>query len=74
MKYFKTAQFVPGKGQAWMYSEASDELQVQRTLTHIPSTGEIARIPDPVVKMLFMPERLSPSTQEEFEALWNQPS
>ena len=39
MNYYKTAQFVPGKGQAWMYSEATEDLKVQRTLTHIPSTG-----------------------------------
>jgi hypothetical protein len=74
MKYFKTAQFVPGKGQAWMYSEADEKNTVQRTLTHIPTTGEIERIPDPVVKILFMPERLMPATAEEFLELWNQPS
>ena len=74
MNYFKTAQFVPGKGQAWMYSESDENLKVHRTLTHIPSTGEIERIPDPVVKILFMPERLSPATEEEFLSLWNLPS
>ncbi len=74
MKYFKTAQFVPGKGQAWMYIEASDDSKVLRTLTHIPTTGEIERIPDPVVKVLFMPERLSPSDGEEFTKLWNLPA
>ena len=66
--------FVPGKGQAWMYSEADENLKVYRTLTHIPNTSEIERIPDPVVKILFMPERLMPATAEEFLALWNQPS
>jgi hypothetical protein len=71
MKYFKTAQFVPNKGQAWMYIEASDDAIVQRTLTHIPSTGEMERIPDPIVKILFMPERLLPSSAEEFLGLWN---
>ena len=71
MQYFKTAQFVPQKGQAWMYIEASDVGVVQRTLTHIPTTSEIERIPDPVVKILFMPERLMPADAEEFLSLWN---
>jgi hypothetical protein len=74
VRYFKTAQFVPGKGQAWMYSEADENNRVQRTLTHIPTTNEIERIPDPVVKMLFMPERLMPATEEEFKALWDLPA
>jgi hypothetical protein len=74
MNYFKTAMFVPGKGQAWMYSEADENLKVYRTLTHIPNTKEIERIADPVVKILFMPERLMPATEEEFLSLWNQPS
>src|SRR5258708_4785183 len=54
MKYYKTAMFVPGKGQAWMFSEADENMKVHRTLTHIPMTNEIERIPDPVVKVLFM--------------------
>ena len=71
MQYFKTAQFVPQKGQAWMYIEADDASVVKRTLTHIPSTNEIERIPDPIVKILFMPERLRPADAEEFLSLWN---
>jgi hypothetical protein len=71
MQYFKSAMFIPGKGQAFTYSEADDRDIVQRTLTHIPMTGEISRIPDPVVKMLFMKERLMPATAEEFIALWD---
>jgi hypothetical protein len=74
MQYFKSAMFIPGKGQAWTYSEASDEDRVQRSLTHIPATGEISRIPDPVVKMLFMKERLSACPAEEFLTLWNRPA
>lgn len=73
MQYFKTAQFVPQKGQAYMYIEASDTDVVQRTLTYIPQTDEIARIPDPVVKMLFMKERLTPCEAQEFLELWDKP-
>lgn len=73
MQYFKTAQFVPQKGQAYMYIEASDADVVQRTLTYIPQTDEISRIPDPVVKMLFMKERLTPCNAEEFLELWDKP-
>lgn len=74
MQYFKSAMFIPGKGQAFTYSEADDKDVVQRTLTHIPATGEISRIPDPVVKMLFAKERLMPCEAGEFIALWDQPA
>lgn len=74
MKYYKSAMFVPGKGQAWMFSEADEALKVYRTLTYIPMTNEIERIPDPVVKFLFMPERLSAASEEEFLELWNKPA
>ena len=73
MQYYKSAQFVPGKGQAWMYTEA-EGATVLRTLTYIPQTEELERIPDPVVKFLFMPERLMPSDEAEFKALWDKPS
>ena len=74
MNYYKTSQFVPDKGQAWMYTEADDEDKVLRTLTHLPATGETKRIPDPVVKKIYMKERLQPATAEEFLGLWNAPS
>lgn len=73
MQYFKSSMFIPGKGQAWTYAEATDEDKVLRSLTHIPATGEISRIPDPVVKVLFMKERLSPCVAEEFLDLWGRP-
>jgi hypothetical protein len=73
VKYFKTTQFIPGKGEAWMYTEADDKSTIVRTLTWIPSTGELERIPDPVVKFLFKPERLLAATAEEFLGLWNKP-
>ncbi len=69
MQYYMTTQFIPAKGQAYMYIEAEGSV-VQRTLTHIPSTQEIERIPDPVVKMLFMPERLQASDEQTFKTLW----
>jgi hypothetical protein len=65
--------FIPAKGQAWTYMEATDEDKVLRSLTHIPSTGEISRIPDPVVKVLFMKERLTACGAEEFQGLWDLP-
>jgi hypothetical protein len=37
MQYYKSAMFIPGKGQAFTYSEATDDDTVLRTLTHIPS-------------------------------------
>lgn len=74
MQYFKSAMFIPGKGQAFTYSEADDQDVVHRTLTHIPATGEISRIPDPVVKRLFMKERLTACPAEEFLRLWDGPA
>jgi len=70
MKYFKTAQFVPGKGDAWTYYECDDNETIQRQLTYIPETEEISKVPDPIVKRLYRPELLEPSTAEEFISLW----
>ena len=70
MQYFKTSQFVPGKGNAWMYYECDDAQNVLRTLTHIPDTGEITRVPDPIVKRLIRPEILQDADGAEFITLW----
>lgn len=70
MKYFKTAQMVPGKGDAWMYYEVDDAGKVLRTLTFVDGTNEITRVPDPVVKRLIRPELLQDATAEEFLSLW----
>lgn len=72
MKYFKTSQIVPGKGNAWMYYECDDAEKVLRTLTHIPDTGEITRVPDPIVKRLIRPEILQDATAEEFLSRWDE--
>lgn len=72
MQYFKTSQFVPGKGNAWMFYECDDAQKVLRTLTHIPDTGEITRVPDPIVKRLIRPELLQPADGEEFVRLWDE--
>ena len=74
MKYFKKAQFVPNKGNAWTYYECDDSEKILRHLTHIPETGETDRIPDPVVKKLYYPEKLQPATEAEFLDLWNKDS
>lgn len=74
MKYFKTAQFVPGKGDAWTYYECDDNEKILRQLTHIPETGETDRIPDPIVKKLYRPEKLQPAQESEFMDLWNKAS
>lgn len=72
MKYFKTAQYVPNKGDAWTYYECSDDEKIIRQLTNIPQTGETVLVADPVVKKLYRPEKLQPATQEEFLALWKE--
>ena len=70
MKYYKISQPIPGKGYAWMYYECADEHDVIRYVTHIPHTGEIQRVTDPVVKTLYRPDTLQSSSQEEFESYW----
>ncbi len=70
MLYFKTAQFVPGKGDAWTYYECDANRTILRQLTHIPETGETARVPDPIVTRLYRPELLQDAAAAEFLALW----
>lgn len=72
MNYYKTAQFVPGKGDAWTYYECDDENTILRQLTHIPETNELTRVPDPVVTTLFRPEVLQEATEAEFKGLWGE--
>jgi len=72
MQYFKTSQIVPGKGNAWMYYECDENQKVIRTLTHIPETGEITRVPDPIVKRLIRPEILQDAEAEAFLSLWGE--
>jgi len=70
MQYFKASQPVPGKGDAWMFYECSDDERIIRYATFIPATGEFERVEKPVVKRLYRPELLQPSSQEEFEQHW----
>lgn len=72
MLYYKTAQFVPGKGDAWTYYECDEQKKVVRQLTFIPDTGELSRVPDPVVKKLFRPELLQDASEAEFLQLWEE--
>ncbi|HOH52426.1 MAG TPA: hypothetical protein PLI98_16980 [Candidatus Hydrogenedentes bacterium] len=72
MLYFRTSQFVPGKGDAWTYYECDDSQKVLRQLTHIPETGETTRVPDPIVTRLYRPELLVPASGEEFISLWQE--
>ncbi len=70
MKYFKVAQFVPGKGDAWTYYECDDNEIILRQLTYISTTNEITKVPDPIVKKLYRPELLETSDAQEFLSLW----
>lgn len=71
MRYVKSYQPVPGKGDAWTYYEVDDNGTVQRQMTHIPATDETTRIPDPIVKKLMRPEFCQETTGEEFTMLWD---
>lgn len=70
MKYYKAAQFVPDKGNAWMLYECEDDLRVKRFVTHIPETGEVDRNEKPVIKRLFRPESLEEIDADEFNEIW----
>lgn len=70
MKYYKTAQFVPNKGNAWMFYECEDDLRVKRFVTYIPETGEVDRNEKPVIKRLFRPELLEEIDAGEFNEIW----
>lgn len=72
MKYFKTSQFVPGKGDAWTYYECDETDKIVRQMTHIPETGDTERISDPIVKKLYRPDKLQSATAEEFLSLWEE--
>lgn len=72
MLYFKASQPIPGKGDALVFYECTDEEKILRQLTVIPATGEMERVPKPIVKRLYRPELLSKSSQEEFEKYWNE--
>ena len=71
MLYFKVSQPMPGKGDAWMYYECTDDKRIVRYVTHIPVTGETQRVDNPVVKKLFRPESLLESNADEFEKYWS---
>ena len=70
MKYVKTSQFVPEKGEALMVYELGDDGLIQRYVTYLTGTGETTRNAKPVVKRLYRPEICQPSTPEEFQQLW----
>lgn len=70
MKYFKSAQYVPGKGDAWTYYECDDAEKVQRQLTYIPGSGELTKVPDPIVRRLIRPDLLQDAAEPEFLELW----
>lgn len=72
MLYFKSSQFVPGKGDAWTYYECDDDRKVLRYVTSIPETGETKRVSDPPVKELYESVTMTGSSQEEFEQYWPQ--
>jgi len=71
MKYYLGTQFVPGKGEAQMFYEVDDSETVMRTVTYITGTGELTKVPDPIVKKLFRKEALSEVDATSFNEHWN---
>lgn len=70
MIYLKSVQPIPGKGDSYTFFEANEDYSVVRMLTHIPVTGEISLYEKPVMKKVFMPERLKTVKEKEFTKLW----
>jgi len=71
MLYYKVSQPVPGKGDAWVYYECDEKFVIQRQMTHIPASGEIDCIPDPLVKRMTNMAYMETSSKEEFEQYWS---
>ncbi len=72
MIYYKASQPIPGKGDAWMFYECTDDKKIVRYVTYIAATRETERVSNPVVKKLYRPELLAESTQAEFERYWSE--
>lgn len=70
MKYYKSSQFIPSKGNAYTYYECDDANTIQRYVTFIPGTGEVERVGDPLVKELYNADSCLRSSQDEFEQYW----
>ena len=70
MLYYKTSQYVPGKGDAWMFYECNDDRTVRRYMTYIPSTRELDKVTKPFIRRLMKPESLMDSSQDEFHQYW----
>ncbi len=70
MIYYKTSQYVPGKGDAWMFYECNDDQTVRRYMTYIPSTRELDKVTKPFIRRLMKPETLMDSSLEEFHQYW----
>lgn len=70
MLYYKTSQYVPGKGDAWMFYECNDDKTVRRYMTYIPSTRELDKVTKPFIRRLMKPETLMESSQDEFHQYW----
>ena len=70
--YLKTSQPVPGQGMSYTFYEIKGEDTILRMLSHLPEVNKISLYPKPPVKSLFAPERCEKSSEEEFNALWEQ--
>lgn len=70
MQYYRARQPIPGKGDAHVVYECTDQKTVVRQVTYIPATGEVDRVSDPIVKRLYKPENLEPCTKEDFDRYW----
>lgn len=71
--YYKSAQPVPGKGEAWTIYEADEQFNILRYLTYIPVTGEIDCIAKPLVKKMSNMHGMERTDEEEFLRLWVEP-
>jgi len=70
VQYYKTSQYVPGKGDAWMFYECNDDGTIRRYMTYIPSTRECDKVPKPFIKRLARMDTLQQAEQEEFFQYW----
>lgn len=73
LKYFKTSQFVPTKGESFSFYECDEDFEVQRFITYIPETGELEKF-EVDWEMQLRQEGVEEIEPEEFEEHWEKPA
>lgn len=69
LRYYKSSQFIPTKGESYSYYECNQDDEVTRYVTYIPETGELDKI-DVTWSMELRKEGAEEIDREEFMENW----